>query len=162
MKMIVYTSNAGSTEKYAKMLSAKTGIPAFELSKAESADDAEVVYLGWVMAGDVQGLSKARETFGKLKAVVAVGMMPSEKSKEEVKEKNNITESFFYLPGEFNIKKLKGMYKMMMNMMLKMMKSKIKDSDDPNDQKAVELFEKGFDGVKEENLDELVALIESE
>ncbi len=160
MKIIVYTSNAGSTERYAKMLSEKTGIPAFELSNAESTDN-EVIYFGWVMAGDIQGLSQAREKFGNIKAVVAVGMMPSEKSKEEAKGKNKITEEFFYLPGEFNIKKLKGMYKMMMNMMLRMMKSKVKESDDPNDQKALELFEKGFDGVKEENLEKLIEFIEA-
>lgn len=152
---IVYTSNAGSTKRYAEMLSKRLGFEAVELSKA-SEESGEAVYLGWVMAGDIQGLSEARKKFGNLKAIAAVGMMPSEKSKEEVREKNKITEPFFYLPGEFNLKKLKGMYKMMMGMMLKMMKSKVKDSDDPSDLKALELFEKGFDGVKEENLDELV------
>jgi len=160
MKMIVYTTNSGSTERYAQMLSKKLGCPAYELSKAERNDDAEVIYLAWVMAGDIQGLAQAREKLGALKAVAAVGMMPSEKSKQEAIEKNGITEPFFYLPGEFNIKKLKGMYKMMMGMMLRMMKSKVKESGDPDDQRAVELFEKGFDGVKEENLDGLVALFE--
>lgn len=152
---IVYTSNAGSTERYAKMLSEKLECKAQELSKSEN-DGEEVIYLGWVMAGDIQGLSQAREKFGELKAVVAVGMMPSDESKKEVSEKNKITEPFFYLPGEFNLKNLKGMYKIMMNMMLKMMKAKVKDSDDPTDQKALELFEKGFDGVKAENLDPIV------
>lgn len=161
MKTIVYTSNSGSTERYAEMLSKKTGIPVFELSKAER-NDADVIYLGWVMAGDIQGLSQAREKFKKIKAVVAVGMMPSEKSKAEAKEKNKITEEFFYLPGEFNIKKLKGMYKMMMNMMLRMMKSKAKESGDGDDLKAVELFENGFDGVKEENLEGLIEFINAE
>lgn len=155
---IVYTSNAGSTKRYAEMLSQKLGCEAFELSKAAENGD-EIIYLGWVMAGEIQGLSQAREKFGELKTVAAVGMMPSDKSKEEVKEKNKITEPFFYLPGEFNIKKLKGMYKMMMGMMLRMMKAKVKDSDDPNDKKALELFENGFDGVKEENLDELVEAV---
>lgn len=155
---IVYTSNAGSTKRYAEMLSQKLGCEAFELSKATANGD-DVIYLGWVMAGDIQGLSQAREKFGALKAVAAVGMMPSENSKKETAEKNGITEPFFYLPGEFNIKKLKGMYKMMMGMMLRMMKAKVKDSDDPNDKKALELFENGFDGVKEENLDELVEAV---
>lgn len=161
MKTIVYTSNSGSTERYAEMLSKKTGIPVFELSKAEKTD-AQVIYFGWVMAGEIQGLSQAREKFKNIKAVVAVGMMPNEKSKKEATEKNKITEEFFYLPGEFNIKKLKGMYKMMMNMMLRMMKSKVKESGDPDDLKAVELFEKGFDGVKEENLATLIEFIEGE
>ncbi len=158
MKAIVYTSNAGSTKEYAEMLSAKTGIPAYELSSAEALENAEVIYFGWVMGGDLQGLSKARETFGTLKAVVAVGMMVSEKTKAEVSEKNHISEP--YLPGEFNIKKLKGMYKMMMSMMLRMMKGKVKESDDPADKRALELFENGFNGVKEENLAPIIELLE--
>ena len=160
MKAIVYTSNAGSTKEYAEMLSAKTGIPAYELSSAEALENAEVIYFGWVMGGDLQGLSKARETFGTLKAVVAVGMMVSEKTKAEVSEKNHITEPFFYLPGEFNIKKLKGMYKMMMSMMLRMMKGTVKGSDEPADKRALELFENCFNGVKEENLAPVIELLE--
>lgn len=157
MTAIVYTSNSGSTERYAKMLAEKTGFPCAELSKADFPSDSEIVYLGWVMAGDIQGLAEARKKFSSLKTVVAVGMMASEKSKNEAKEKNSVTEDFYYLPGEFNLKKLKGMYKMMMGMMLRMLKGKAKESNDPDDQKAVELFEKGFDGVKEENLDPILA-----
>lgn len=159
MKAIVYTSNAGSTKEYAELLSAKTGLPAFDLTCGEIPENSGVIYLGWVMGGDIQGLSKARERFGSLEAVVAVGMMVSEKTKAEVSEKNAVKEPFFYLPGEFNIKKLKGMYKMMMSMMLRMMKSKVKDSADPDDRRALELFENGFNGVKEENLAPIIDLL---
>lgn len=153
MALIVYTTNAGSTERYAKMLGEKTGYTVCELSKAGENSNDEVIFLGWVMAGTIQGLSEARKKFGKLKAVIAVGMMPSESSKKEAEEKNSITEPFFYLPGAFNIKKLHGMYKMMMSMMLRMMKGKVKESSDPDDKRARELFENGFDSVKEENLE---------
>lgn len=37
-------------------------------------------------------------------------------------------------------------------MMLRMMKGKVKESGDPDDKRALELFENGFDSVKEENL----------
>lgn len=159
MKAIVYTSNAGSTKEYAEMLSAKTGIAAYDFSAGKIPENSEVIYFGWVMGGDIQGISKARERFGELKAVVAVGMMVSEKTKAEVSAKNFVSEPFFYLPGEFNISKLKGMYKMMMNMMLRMMKGKVRESGDPDDKRALELFENGFNGVKEENLSELVEFI---
>lgn len=152
MTAIVYTTNTGSTERYAKMLGEKIGCGVYELSKCEALENSEIIYFGWVMAGTVQGLSQAREKFGGLKAVVAVGMMPSEKSKQEAAEKNAITEPFFYLPGAFSVKKLRGMYKMMMSMMLRMMKGKVKESGDPDDKRALELFENGFDSVKEENL----------
>ena len=162
MKVIVYTSNAGSTKQYAELLSEKTKAPVFDFSSDEIPENAEVIYLGWVMGGDIQGLSKARERFGSLKAVVAVGMMISEKTKSEVIEKNKIGEPFFYIPGEFNIKKLKGMYKMMMSMMLRMMKGKVKESADPDDKRALELFESGFNGVKEENLEPIIDSIFNE
>lgn len=156
MKTVVYTSNTGSTERYANMLAERLGCEAVSLSKLKERPEGEIIYLGWVMAGAIQGLVEAREKFGELKAVVAVGMLPSEKAKGEVIEKNGVTELFYYLPGVLDIGKLKGMHKMIMGMMLKMMKSQVKDSDDPNAKKALELFEEGFDGVKEENLDELV------
>ena len=104
------------------------------------------------MAGAVQGLEQAREAFGSLKAVCAVGTLPGEKAEADIKEKNKITEPFFFLNGAFDLSKLKGMYKMMMGMMLRMMKSKLKESNDPDSQLILETFEKGMDFVSEENL----------
>ena len=112
------------------------------------------------MAGDIQGLSEARNKFGSLKAVAAVGMMPGENSKKEIAEKNAVTEPFFYLPGAFNLKKLRGMYKMMMSMMLRVMKGKVKESGDADDKRALELFENGFDAVKEENLAPVIEFLQ--
>ena len=37
MKAIIYTSATGHTERYAKMLSEKTGIPAYPAKEAKSA-----------------------------------------------------------------------------------------------------------------------------
>lgn len=150
---IVYTTNAGSSKKYAEMLSSKLACEALSLEETESAGGEEIIYIGWVMAGTIQGLAQAREKLGELKAVCAVGMMPGEKQKEELIAKNAVKEEFFLLPGDFHIDKLKGMYKMMMGMMMKMLKSKLKESDDPKAKEAAELFEKGFDAVKEENLE---------
>ena len=35
MKAIVYTTNAGSTEQYAKLLAQETGLPAYSLAEAK-------------------------------------------------------------------------------------------------------------------------------
>ena len=157
MKAIVYVTNTGSTEKYAQMLSEKTGIPAYPFAKSdEVAEDAEVIFMGWVMAGAVQGLAEAREKFGKLYAVCPVGMMKSEKNEADIKAKNNIEEPMFFLPGDFHIDRLKGMYKMMMGMMMKMMKSKVKELEPEKGEKMLELFEKGVDFVSEENLNSII------
>ena len=47
MTAIVYTTNTGSTKRYAEMLGEKTGFPVFDLSKAASVEkDSEIIYLG--------------------------------------------------------------------------------------------------------------------
>ncbi len=159
MVSIVYVSNTGSCERYAQMLSDKTGYPCYSLSDSDAAVGGDVIFIGWVMAGAVQGLSEARVKFGTLKAVVAVGMMKSESQDATLKEKNSISEPFFSLIGAFNIKKLSGMYKMMMGMMVKMLKSKLKETNDPKAQEAVKMFDEGFDMVSEENLEEIIGFL---
>ena len=85
MTAIVYVSNTGSAKTYAEMLSEKTGFSAYDFKDCGSVPEgAEVIFIGWVMAGGVQGLKEAREKFGTLKAVIAVGMMKSEKQLEAV------------------------------------------------------------------------------
>ena len=158
MKAIVYVTNTGSSKKYAEMLSEKTGIPAYDFKNSDEVTaDTDVIFIGWVMAGAVQGLNEAREKFGSLYAVCPVGMMKSEKNDAEIKQKNNITEPMFFLQGDFHIDRLTGMYKMMMGMMMRMMKSKAKELDPEKGEKMLELFEKGVDFVSEDNLTDIIA-----
>ena len=159
MVSIVYVTNTGSSKKYAEMLSEKTGYPCYSLGDSDAAVGTDVVFIGWVMAGTLQGLSEARVKFGTLKAVVAVGMMKSESQDAALKEKNSISEPFFSLAGAFDVKKLSGMYKMMMGMMLKMIKAKMSESDDPQAKEAMKMFDEGFDLVSEENLVELAEFL---
>ena len=159
MASIVYVSNTGSSKKYAEMLSEKTGYPCYSLADSNNAAGDDIIFIGWVMAGNIQGLAEARTKFGTLKAVVAVGMMKSDSQDAAIKEKNSISEPFFSLAGAFDVKKLTGMYKMMMGMMIKMLKSKMSESDDPKAKEAAKMFDEGFDMVKEENLDELIAFL---
>lgn len=160
MVSIVYVTNTGSAKKYAEMLSEKTGYPCYALSDSDAAVGSDVVFIGWVMAGTLQGLSEARTKFGTLKAVVAVGMMKTDSQDAALKEKNSISEPFFSLAGAFDIKKLSGMYKMMMGMMLKMIKSKMNESDDPKSKEAMKMFDEGFDMVSEENLADIIAFLD--
>ncbi len=159
MISIVYVSNAGSSKRYAEMLSEKTGYPCYAYTDSNDAVGTEIIFISWVMAGAVQGISEARVKFGTLKAVVAVGMMKSESQDAAIKEKNDISEAFFSLAGAFDMKKLSGMYKMMMGMMVKMIKGKFKESDDPKAKEVVEKFEEGFDMVSEENLSEILGFL---
>ena len=119
----------------------------------------DVVFISWVMAGAIQGISEARVKFGTLKAVVAVGMMKSESQDAAIKEKNDISEAFFSLAGAFDMKKLTGMYKMMMGMVVRMMKSKLNEENDPNAKEIVDKFENGFDMVDEKHLTEILEFL---
>ena len=72
---IVYTSNTGYTAEYARLLGEKTGLPVYALDEAEQKLAAGncVIYLGWLMAGKVQGYKKAAKRY-KVQAVCGVGM----------------------------------------------------------------------------------------
>lgn len=160
MATIIYCSNSGSAKRYAELLSEKTGMPAVDFSKRSTVDaDEEIVFIGWIMAGALQGLKEVRESFSDIKAVCGVGMMKSEKAAEEVKEKNSITEPYFFLTGDFDINKLKGMYKMMMGMMLKMLKGKIKESGDEKGEEMLKLLENGINGFDEKELEAVVEFL---
>lgn len=57
MRAIVYTSNTGSTEKYAKLLSRQIEVSAYSMKDAKKMikPGAEIIYLGWIMAGKIKG-----------------------------------------------------------------------------------------------------------
>ena len=65
MNAIIYTTNTGSTARYAELLARATGLPAYSLAEAKSAvsTGAEVIYLGWIMAGLVKGYAVAAKRY---------------------------------------------------------------------------------------------------
>ena len=64
MNAIIYTTNTGSTEHYAKLLAQKTGLPVYSLAEAKKRvfAGAEVIYLGWIMAGKRTTRGKSRRS----------------------------------------------------------------------------------------------------
>lgn len=160
MATIIYCSNSGSAKKYAELLSEKTGMPCVDIKKRSTVSaDEEIIFIGWIMAGTIQGLKEIREDFTSIKAICGVGMMKSEKAAEETKEKNGITEPYFFLTGDFDINKLTGMYKMMMGMMMKMEKSKIKESGEEKGSEMLALLEKGIHGFDENELEAVIEFL---
>lgn len=75
MDAIIYTTNTGSTRQYAKLLAQETGLPAYSFAEAKKRvfAGAEVVYLGWIMAGSVKGYVGAAKKY-QVRAVCGVGM----------------------------------------------------------------------------------------
>ncbi len=150
--LIVYESKTGFTKRYADMLAAKTGLKVFRVKElSRITQDEEVIFLGWMKAGKIQGLDKLRKY--NIKAVCGSGTgRTAEPDTETVTARNKIKDiPFFYLRGGcFPLRELKGTDKIMLSMFLKMLKSR-KDKDERLEE-AITMIENGFDGVKEENL----------
>ena len=91
MKAIIYTSNTGHTEAYAKILGKETGLPVYSLSEAKNVlcGGAEVVYLGWLFANSVKDYTKCKKRY-KISAVCAVGLCDTGTAVDEVRKRNKI------------------------------------------------------------------------
>ena len=62
--VILYTSNTGFTAQYAALLSEQTGLPCFSLKAAGHIQPGTpILYLGWLMAGNVQGYKEAAKKY---------------------------------------------------------------------------------------------------
>lgn len=159
--VIVYESKTGFTKKYADMLGGKTKLKVFRLKEiSKISKDEEIIFLGWMKVGKIQGLSKLKNY--NIKAVCGSGTAPSaEPDNETVIARNKIENiPFFYLRGGcLPLNELKGMDKIMLYMFTKMLKSR-KDSDEKT-KEAIFNIENGYDGVKEKNLEEIISWIEA-
>ncbi len=161
MKAIVYTSNTGFTKRYAELLSKETGLDAYELEEASKKLDAgaEVIYMGWLMAGSIKGYKKAARRY-RIKAVCAVGMAsPKDSLAAEIKARNKIIGAeVFYLQGGFDMDRLRGVYKLMMKVMIsavgKELAAKAEKSDE--DRELLEMTKARVDKVGAENLADIV------
>ena len=155
MKAIIYESNTGFTERYAKLLSSKLDIPAYTIAQGKKAVEkgAEVIFMGWVFANKINGLDKAKKQWSVI-AAAAVGMNPkTDENTEIVRKANKLEIPLFYLWGGLDNTKLKGINKMMLGIVRD---SLIKENK-PEYADAIEVFKNGGDFVSEENLTELVA-----
>ena len=150
--VIVYESKTGFTKKYANMLSAKTGLRVFSVKELASIKhDEEVIFLGWMKVGKIQGLKKVQKY--NVKAVCGSGTARiAEPDDETVIARNKIENKlFFYLRGGcLPLSEQKGIDKLMLKMFIKMLKSRT-DKDEKT-LESISIIENGFDGVNEENL----------
>ena len=164
---IVYTSNTGFTAQYASLLGGETGLPVYSLEDASKSlpQSSPIVYLGWLTAGKVQGYDKAVTKFN-LQALCAVGMAKSGSQMEDVKKSNNLPQGLplFALQGGFDLKKLRGIYRLMMLVMSKTVAKKLAAKPDrtPDEEDMLDLFQNGGNRVSLENLRPVLAWYEGE
>lgn len=150
--IIVYASKTGFTKKYAELLAAKTQLRAFSLKDlSKISRDEDILFLGWMKAGKIQGLAKIRKY--SVKAVCGSGTGRTAEPGTEAVIARNFQEGmpFFYLRGGcFPLKDQKGMDRIMMSLFLSILKKR--QDKDERIKESISHIENGFDGVKEENL----------
>ena len=122
MNAIIYTTNTGSAERYALLLAEQTRLPVYSLTEAKKtvSTGAEVIYLGWIMAGSVKGYAEAAKRY-RVHAACGIGMGQTGTQTDSVRKKSAIPASIpvFTLQGNFDVKKLRGVYRLMMELMVK-------------------------------------------
>ena len=162
MIAIVYTSNTGFTKRYAEMLGAETGLPVCPLQEAGSRLSAgdDILYLGWLMAGSIKGYPKAAREY-RVRAVCAVGLsLPSEKLAEGIRSKHHLGAlPLFYLQGGFDMNKLHGVNRLMMQTMARTVGESLAKKTDrtPEEDEMLGMLRHGADRVRPENLAEVLA-----
>lgn len=161
MKAIIYTTNTGSAEQYAKMLAEETGLSVFSMEEAKSEveEGREIIYLGWIMAAQVKGYKTAAKKY-KIRAVCAVGMEKTGTRTEEIRKKTFVPAEvpLFTVQGNFNIKKLHGFYRLMMSMMVKMVTKQLGAKTDrtQRENEMLEIMLHSGENVRKENLAEVL------
>ena len=157
MNAIIYTTNTGSTERYARLLAQKTGLPAYSLAEAKKQvfAGAEVIYLGWIMAGSVKGYAEVTKRY-QVRAVCAVGMGQTGTQTDSVRKKSGVPADIplFTLQGNFDVKKLRGIYRPIMEIMVKTAGKGLAEKGDrtPEEDDMLDMMRCGGERVKEENL----------
>ena len=117
MTIIIYSSKTGSSEKYAKMLADRTGLPCYSIKDAYPKDE-DIVFFGWLRKYTVNGLSKVDRS--RLKAVCVVGVDNTDFfPRAEVIKNNGYNAETFYLRGWIDIKKINFFERMILKLVAK-------------------------------------------
>ena len=161
MEAIIYTSNTGSTAHYAKLLAHELNLPVYcaEDAKKRVPAYSEIIYLGWIMASSIKGYADIIKKY-KVRAVCAVGMGQTGTQMKEVRAKNSIPNDIplFTLQGSFDVKKLHGIYKMMMSIMVKTAGKALAAKQDrtPEEDDMLDMMVNGGERVRIENLKAII------
>ncbi len=134
---VIYKSNYGSSEKYAKWIAEETGSDLFKLKdiKIDNLKDYDTIcFCGGVYASAIDGFSKIKKDFKKISdkkiVVAAVGAAPNSNATKKSLKKANFTDEiadkvhFFVLRGGFNYEKMNPIHKLIMFILVNSVKSK--------------------------------------
>lgn len=156
-KAIIYTSNTGHSEQYAKMIGEKLSLPVYERKYAHNyiAKETPIIYVAWVMAGLIKDYGKVKNTYT-IEAIVAVGMDDSKGALLQMRVENElpVTTPLYLVLGGYRKDKLKGLYKWSYKQKAKSLIQELEEDGDlsPTKKDMLDLLKNGGSRVKEERL----------
>ena len=162
-RIIVYSSNTGFTEQYAKLLGRALDMPSYKLGNVPACHKgAEAIYLGWLFAGKIVGYRKCAKKYN-ISCAVGVGMSPPSPELAEglrATEKIPAGTPVFYLQGGFDITKLKGPMKLVMKVKCKEIAARLNAKGELTqaERATLEMTQGAASAVDGANLAELIAL----
>lgn len=133
--LVLYTSNAGNTEAYAKEIAEAVGADCYPLKKfkAKKMEDYDIiVYGGWVMGGTIQGIDKFLQNWDSILSkkdviVFSVGMMPPSAEGRHLLISQNVLDlyhiRFYQIRGGFDYSKLRFPHTLVISNSLKAIKN---------------------------------------
>ena len=172
-RIIVYGSQYGTTEKYARELERQTGINSLPFQKVKSLKGYnQVIYLGGLYAGTVKGLKQSMKSLSDDAKLIVVTVGLASNKEENLKhiltgvEKQLSPEiykktQFFHLRGGIDYKKLSFKHKMMMAAMCQALKAKPVEKRSDDDAVIIESYNKQVDFTDFTKLDPIVKAIQN-
>lgn len=157
MKAIVYTSKNGHTAQYAEILGELTRLPVYSLKAAlkDLENDTEIIYLGWVKINKIQGYKRAARKF-KISAALGVGFCDTGTMTSEVRKATDLPRivPLFTLQGGLERANLKGLSKLMVNMLTNGLSNQNKRTE--TDERLLYLLTHEVNNVTKENTGEFM------
>lgn len=154
---IVYNSKTGFTQQYAQMLAKAQGLRALPLDQArqELESGAEILFMGWLMAGHISGIDQAVRRW-KVTCAVGVGMSPAGKEVLTTLSKANFVPNapLFYLQGGWAPKKVGWFQRRMVGMVTRGIRKQLqaKSKRTEQEQQMLDLLIRGGSCVEFRNL----------
>lgn len=153
--IVIYHSQTGFTQRYARWISEELGCSCVELAKAKGMDFNEygtILFGGWACAGSVSKIkwfkSNIKNWKGKNLAVFCVGASPiatpeAEESMEKCFRGESEKVATFYCPGGLNYEKMPAPSRAAMKMLLGALKAKRNKTEE--DRMQIEMISKSYD-----------------
>lgn len=167
--LVLYTSNCGSTQKYATDIAHAVDAEVMPLKKFKwkNIDDYQiVVFGGWVNNGSIQGINDFLYDYeNRLKdkdvIVFSCGMsVPTDKGRKELIDRNYLSPyhiRYYQVRGDFDFSKLKFTQKMMMKTSIRM----IANSPDatPEQKMLVDVLNTPLEYYDREKVERIISVI---